>query len=223
MLKKFFLIFLLFLLSGCSIDYSVDIESDVFEENFSIIEKSDNYYYDVSAFRNYNLFYDGSSDLNYTFNELNYDDRFGFTLSGKFNSGNYQKSNLLNSYCGDFTINDDGNTYSIHLSSFNIFDEYSNLDEISFNINTGMNAISNNADRESNGIYNWIINRDNYRNKSIDIVFNKSDIKKKMSYIEGDNQSSLLYVLIFSIIIIVLFILYLVYRFRKNIIVNNDF
>ena len=68
----------------------------------------------------------------------------------------------------------------------NIFDTYSLLNEIKVTIKTDLEVISSNADVVNNNLYTWLINRNNYNNKSIKIHKN---LQKEYDKNIFDNQS----------------------------------
>lgn len=226
-MRKIILLLVVFLLTGCSVTYNLEI-SDVIKENVTATDTGDNNY-DL-----YEMFYEKPIPLSreidilpesnvkldgvsyYDMKQIDDYEKFGLNYTGIFNDKiKLSDSHILFYGLGNFDYREEEDGIYINVpSKIKIFEQFSNLDEINVNIKTDYNVIENNADKVNKNVYVWKINRDNYKNKTIKLKISKSSKLEEIT--EQDSMvtfSICLFILILFGFIIFLFVRM---RFRKN-------
>lgn len=211
-MKKIFLILVLLLLSGCSVDYNLSyIDDEIIEnitltvDNASQIEelKSNNIYAiaDASSLIKYNINYERKKAIySYTysldsFNRANYVnqcfDAFGFVKKNEFE---YVLSTSKGFNCMNYS--------------------YIPVDGYTIKITTNHEVIESNADSVKRNEYTWNINNDNASNKAIYIHFGKV---KERTILDWIYENLLSIIIIGSIFIIITTAVgYIVVKSKKN-------
>ncbi|MBR3210265.1 MAG: hypothetical protein IKF82_08415 [Bacilli bacterium] len=195
-MKKFLFFICILLLTGCDITYNLDIDDD-FVENISMIEdNSANFSYviggtDLISFKNYyvsdfipihynDIYYPESHVKVDGVTYYNKEDLSGYNkimvnLNGAFDSiDSLSNSNAIWKGCSNINISRDDDIV-ISASGFKVFDDYKIVDTLSVNIKTKYNVTEHNADKVSDDTYTWLITRDNYLNKRIQITMNEKN------------------------------------------------
>lgn len=232
-MKRVLLILIIVLsLTGCDIDYTLNIDGE-FKESASAIEtNSNNWDYMVSGmsmmeFNDYFLekeipyHYDDSyvpedfvrldNVSYYDVEDLSNDDRIGLSLKSKFDSIlGFSKSNLIWKSCTNKDITQSDGDISIRASRFKLFNEYRTLDKINVNIKSRYKALNNNADSVKDNVYTWVITRDNYDKKSIDIVFDTKNFYE--SAVKKFDDSMIKFTAVLFVILLICLIVYFVLR-----------
>lgn len=223
-MKKIILLFLFLFLSGCTAQYDLVYENENFSEKFSFL--TDIKYQDsVDYYRTSNILTRYDVDLGDIPNEefpkyydcyenkyLNQDGKIGleffYNLKNKkiLSSSTIATSLFKNIYVSDNLIRaDDVN---------NVFQDYEDLDNLIITFKSDKNIYSSNADKIDNDIYYWYLNKDNYANKSIKIVFD-NDSKMVKKYKDSVNKFLDYFVYIF-LIFVLLFILFIYNKVKKS-------
>ena len=172
------------LLTGCTINYNLEIEDNYFKETITgnvlneEIEQRDNQT-DINLFNylinneqtatiNNNSFYDKT--LNRNNNSIDYN--YSFT----YNEDTINNSRILNECFESFTFETKNNQYQIST----LGDFYCNYtDEIKINITTDYKVTNHNANKKNKNTYTWIINNENKDN--IKVYMNIDKDKKNNS------------------------------------------
>lgn len=176
------------LLSGCSVDYNLDIKNDKFIEKVNInINPQDKENGDVdlnvdsqlmgnrlkalidydvfSFFQNYSSVYDKKliQEDGYEILELNY----------TYSDSNINNSNVINTCFENREVLKLENGYKISLSGY-FYCLYNN-EQITININTKDKVVSSNAINRSDNKLTWVINKNNFENVKIDLEIEKNN------------------------------------------------
>lgn len=230
--KIFMLLLLLFMTTGCSIDYELSIKDGKYEEKINSIETNqiyfDNNNDNVVPARELKDFYlkqpiplsksttvldDGMGKLEnanyYSVSDISNDKQIGLHFNGTFDSKSYSNSSMINYGYNRFlkaTMN--GNTILSTGEKLKLFEQYSNLENVNVKITTDYNVVKHNADKVDGNTYIWKVNQKNYKDKSIYFEFNSS-VDEESSF------SGWLWIILFSIILIGLLIALIIIR-KKN-------
>lgn len=190
-IKLILIIMVMFLLSGCEANYSLYIDKDVFNETTIVLansgelntydsqtyltmkQKIDLYYkkYVDIVYQNpyYNPYLDDpQKGINYYNKELiNNGKGYGFKYSYNFNKENYLNSNIINTFFknNNSVLND--NKYTLNVYTFNGFERYNDLTQVTINITTDLEVKKSNADSVYDNVYTWTITKDDALNKKI--------------------------------------------------------
>lgn len=216
--KKLLLLIIvsLFILTGCSTVVNVDIKQGEIKENIEISMMSSNYNVD-------NIY-------EYVENEL-FEVEYDSEIMGYFKLKNNVNSNPLKAYrvyqiseyesdlllnrCFDKTdIDVNNNILTVKAEGFNCYSKYDGMGNITINLNSTYNVISNNADINFNGRYTWYINRGNNTN-DIEISIDLGDGQNTI--IKNKNNIYLVFIPFF-----LLLILGLIKILKKKIKNNNE-
>lgn len=185
------------LLSGCSIEYNAyfnesNVEEKITSTGISFSTFPVPSFIDAQGASEENVMIDGVEYYNIVsdYDIIKFDYKFGIK--------DYTRSTAINSCLKSVKINNNNGQYILNSSAyFNCFDAYPLIDNITINLFFDMdyyNIINNNADSISNNVYTWNINKDNYKNKNIQVIYsekgnklNKEDNKEK----QNENESAL--------------------------------
>lgn len=200
---KFFLVllFVLFVCSGCSVNYELDIDKSLnLNESITIhadtsgeIDKINSYNQFLPISINaddYSVFESKKDDVDY-YNISKEDDaseiRFDYSYDvSKFNDNYFARScyqfvTAMNSY------DDEEQRDELLISTskkFLCFDNQESLDSVTIKIHTTRDVYSNNADIVDGNNYIWNITRDDKDNASIQMVVSSTPIQKTLSFWE---------------------------------------
>ena len=214
-MKKKLLIFLciMFLITGCSVNYDLTIDNDSFSEDIDVNLVSERFIGD--EYCNIPSVVSSTTekyDCNITNSGINYNIKYNYTYDlNSVNNGFF-----INRCYSDVDIQDTGE--KLLLSTGGYFDciymeDIGKVDNVNINIKTDLEVLNNNADSINGNVYTWVINETNYENKPINMELKKSvNIEKVIE--ENDNSFTLIFVITF--ILIVILVIYLVIRFKAK-------
>ena len=191
----------IFILTGCTAQYNLNINDSLFEETAYLVQDSsidwntiNSIYWNSTVNDVIGNEYDGYTGAEINSNEDIYsrqkvegvkyynktrlltNKENGIKYDFKFDTSNYNLSKIANYCYDDFNVKISGNEYSISTSDqFNCFDYYNFLDDVEVNIILGYDydVLSNNADKVEKNVYTWIINKNNANNKPVEITVKK--------------------------------------------------
>ena len=185
--KRLFIIILI-LITGCSVEYNLNIDSSFSEHTVYIPESSeemiDGTQYRLPAlFSESRLTYDNSNlkEIKYYNIKTLKDNKFSFNFV--YDDNQLNDSNIANSCYQFFSVDTKENEVSILTGNkFYCFDVYEELDSVTININSNYKVIQSNADKIVGKKHTWYITRENASNKPIIFVYDKS--KKNMTIMQ---------------------------------------
>lgn len=194
-MKKIILIFLsIILLSGCDINYNINITNNKISTDLDLSVSETDY-------RNYNdnqeeklsatlyEYFDEREIL--AFDDMNYKDFYNKKVSKngrsldvnytyKYTYLDFYKSSLLNTCFEDFIVLNEDNYF--YVKAFGKFNCY--YDDTKINIKTDRKVINSNHDSYKNGVYTWNIDRD--KSNNVNIIF---QVDKENHFVEDDISS----------------------------------
>ena len=188
MKNKSLFIIILILITGCSVEYNLNIDSSFSEHTVYIPESSeemiDGTQYRLPAlFSESRLTYDNSNlkEIKYYNIKTLKDNKFSFNFV--YDDNQLNDSNIANSCYQFFSVDAKENEVSILTGNkFYCFDVYEELDSVTININSNYKVIQSNADKIVGKKHTWYITRENASNKPIIFVYDK--IKKNMTIMQ---------------------------------------
>lgn len=226
-MKRIVMLFLtVILLTGCSAQYNLSYYDNIYSENLEILGVKDDSVFVSDIEENLGKVYvvDYTNDYgdmneqdvinNYsTYNKtlINENDKYGIKFNYDYKKeDNIINSNIINNLFDSVIIND--NYINIY-NSKNIFSYYDNLDNITIKFESDKNVKESNADEVKDNICYWYINKDNYENKDIRIIFD-NDSKFVSQY--KKSMTTFLDYLIYIFLIFMLILILVIYNKVKK-------
>ena len=169
--KILLLVGLLFLVTGCSTTYNIEIYNNSVTEQIDITDNSSFSGIEVQK-KVYDLFetkLGGIDDLDRDFKPFDddSDDYHSLRAITEFKLDDYKEKILdISNCCRAVNLTDDGKYITFEtLGYFNWFEKYEDLDEITIKIKTNHKVKDHNADETGRHSYTWHIDRANYKEK----------------------------------------------------------
>ena len=212
---------LIFMLSGCSVEYNLVINNDYSVEEDIITYETSEYYrmFDSSKEELVNSFIRENEDAKkYDYEIYEDDDNYGANLSLKYKNilDYYENNNNFNEHFNKLDISKDGTIVEIHaydlknLSPFYQREYY--IEDVVINIKLPKKALYSNADKidEKEHIYTWYISA-SQTDADINIKYEENDLVKAFY----SNYTIIIIVAIISTIVISI-IIKLIITSKKN-------
>ena len=181
MKKIIFCLICLFILTGCDVTYTLDIDDD-FNETIYVTSSNPQQLNNISSYKfNNPVYYDESnvSDEGAKLPNVKYYDYIysnGITASYKFKN-EYKRSNAVHYCFPSLTIDEDEYVKLRTTVDFKCFKLEPELDKVTVNIITKNQVVSHNADKVDGNTYTWVFEK-NGSMKSIDIKYKNPNYKK---------------------------------------------
>ena len=231
-IKFILIISILFLFTGCSVDYKLKITNGKIIENMSVLENNIELatinisdigmsFNDISKKYGmeknvYSSYYNYSADEGcvlecdiYEHEYINNSKNIGFVLSNEFDYNSYSDSTIAKEMLPSFEETFDGRYLTISGgSSWNFINGYENLDNIKISIETDFPVISSNGNNKGN-VYNWNIYRGDTSGleKLYIVIDTKSEVPKK-------NKN--LYLLLIIFIVLIMLVMFILWNKNKE-------
>ena len=213
------LLAMLFLLTGCGIEYNLNIDENTFDEDVRVILPNNDQMmqivYRSIKIKQISFVGDKANDRHYYHLNADTTDSKNIYLdySYKYNKKNILKSNAITQCYKDVSLNDDDNYIDISTSDeFRCLyrDGAQLISKATINITTPLKVVSNNADKVKGDTYTWKIDKNNYKKKPI-------KIKIKNESKDADKAIITLFIIIGIIVLLLLIILcYIVNKKKQN-------
>ena len=216
-LKHISIIFLILLLSGCNVEYKIDLDKNLnIEENIKLIPTTTE---DEEKFKEFNSFIpinkevDDFETLEKKQKDIKYynqkKNKSLIQFNYRFNKDDYINSSFVNKAYEFISVTQLKDELVLSTSKeFLLYEIYENLEEVKITINSKYKLIKSNADEEEKHSYTWIINKENAYEKNIylklDTTTEDLTIREKIE--NGD------YLNIFTISIVLFIIGYFLYK-----------
>ena len=218
MKKKILLVIIVFLITGCSGKYELEIKNE------KVIEKTTALYNSKEVLKDpyehtldISLKYDDNGDflIHETKKNVKDGDKVGVELTNNYHSiddfKNY--SQIINRCYNANNITNTNNTITIKTSNeFTCLEKIEELDEVTIVIKSNHKLKSTNADKKKGATYYWYINKDNYKEKPISLVLHSN---KKVWYYDV-LKKLILIILVIGGTVLVAFTGYKLYRKRED-------
>lgn len=221
------LVFLMFLITGCTANYDLEITESGCDEKLTInattVSENDNLlkielpvWYDyeqgdesdytrvegVEYYNNELVNENGLNKLTYTYNFVGNRIIDSRIIRSSFSTVIFKK----------YDYDDDGKNDYMLISTTDDFKgfEYEKLDKVIINIHNNYKVISSNADRVNGNTYTWTFTRDN--SKAINMVYDPSVIIDNRTMLEKFIDSK--YFVSFILVSLLLFSIFIVFIFK---------
>lgn len=220
-----------FILTGCTAEYNLNIDDNMNEFDESLSVKTSSASSDYDYVKNFNEFkpidykITGYSEVNekmdgvtyYNFDNDYDDDQASFKYYYNMNKSEFLSSAIIHNCFSEINYikNDDGITLKTN-GKFTCFDKYPPLDKVIVNITTNKKVIKNNADSISGNIYTWNIYKGNETN-TIMLTFENTE---NNNINESDDISTKLKIILITlgafIVVIIGIIIYKTKKYNSN-------
>lgn len=212
MKKILILCLFIILLSGCSVEYQLEIVDDEISEN-RIVEYSDK----ISSPYQYTLDLFASADDNGDILSYNRKKEFmnGFIVTNYYDdTSSYKEKSLLYGMCFEsVSFEEDRNYITLDLSGrFLCYNTLNEMDNFTFSVKTNHKGYEDNADLFKSNTYSWDISKEDASNTNIHLVLYKD--KYVYNY---DNKILKRLGIVFSVICGTIVIGFLGYKFSLKI------
>lgn len=222
-LKYIVILLSVLLLSGCSIEYQIDLDKKLnVKENIKLLPTTSE---DIEKFKEFNLFVpinkevDDYSAFTEKIKDIEY---YKSKISNKqiefeyeFDKDTYINSSFVNNAYEFISITPVNNALVLSTSKeFLLFDNYDNLEEVKITINSKYKLIKSNADEERKHSYTWIINKENAYGKNIYLKLDTSI--EDLTILEKIENGDYLNIFTISLLLFIIgFIIYIILK-RKG-------
>lgn len=222
------LLITLFIMTGCSAEYNLVYEDNVFEESLKVIStKEDSFVSEINNYYNRGIIADYTVQLGemdefeyiskyggeYKKNIIDENNMYGLQLGYKYQKDEeYSNSSIVFNLFESIYIFDN----KIEASNIrNIFNNYNNLSKITISFKTDKNVVNINSDEIKDNVYYWYINKDNYTNKQIEIELEEAgeELLDSDGYLTGN---VIKYIIMFVVIMFLFSIIYVYEKIRKS-------
>lgn len=237
MFKLIILIVMCFVLSGCSVDYNLEINESKIKENFIINDNISESTTAEDILSYYNKYYPVYIDEiegveleskekldNVNYYEKNYIiDSYGYHMTYNFNHElkNYYRSTLLVYAYSSRDISINNNILTLQTKSMNNYIRHNNLEKLTVNIKTDYKVIENNADLINDNVYTWYFTKENNATKRLKMNIDLSTSKDEEELKEQENldkqAKSKTNMIIIGIVILIYLgvMIYIVFKRKK--------
>lgn len=204
-IKILFLCFGILLLTGCGMEYSVELNGDKMVEIATIIISNDQII-NNSAYKTFEKMiqkYDELHDLlsTYETEEIKEEKNTKLLIKSSYDIDNYENSALFNLCTKEKDVSINSSEIKITTGSpFKCYNEFKELDSVEIKFKTNHKVYTHNADKVKNGTYIWKFTKENANEKKISISMSRN--KKKADI------TPILYLLLISGIIIMAYVVY---------------
>ena len=181
--KIVLLIVILLSLTGCSFEYNMKIDTNtISEENIVYIPNTDKNDIKQEVEKLVSRYTGPTNSLGmYKQSVIEDNNNFGMSYKKNYDTLNDYNNSLSFSICYDnYKLIKEKDKIVISTSKrFNCFNKYSELDDVTINIDSSLEVKSSNADEVNGNIYTWNINKSNADNKPINIVLKPNTEQKE--------------------------------------------
>lgn len=237
MKKNLYLLLILFLLftTGCSCQYNLIIENDIYKEEIKLIGENND---EINSFNNdwkisidkeeFNHPGDPESEPSITKGTYTYKlSGNTLTFTNDFTIDNYPNSSAVSACYRQLTVEKYNDSIIISSSpEIDCFNRYPPLNELTVNITVDTQVISNNADSVNNNTYTWNLTRNNNKkainivlkneNNIINIPTNNGNTISNNNIKPSNNISDYTLYIVLAIILVLFLLGYLIFNIIKN-------
>ena len=191
-MKKIACLLIIFILTGCGVEYKINISNDTVEESIDInllidknkssneveIDLNSSDYINSLKQEDINAIVDSETAI-YDKKITNDGNMYNISLNYKYNNGSYAKSRVVNECFENHEVNYNGNKVYIHLyGTFYCFKD----EDVNIIVNSENKVVKSNGEKNGNS-YKWVINSNNYKNVDIELETTDKVEKKHSSLI----------------------------------------
>ena len=200
-MKKYLLLIVPIILTGCTANYTLTYENNNFNEEVIIENINDEELSKFDKLKASDNFKDEKNNLEYKYIDN------GKTKTIKLDIGEDLVVTKLLNYCyEDIYLINESNYFTIQTGG----EKYCKNYDIKVNFKTDKNIINSNADSINDNVLTW-----NKLDKDINIQVSKTDSIKKNKN-EKKNSESLRYIIVFVLLIVVGIATFFIYKLKNN-------
>jgi len=195
-MKKIVYIFLIVLLSGCSATIDIELDRKGVKEIVTITTSKE-YLDSVDEEELAKEFADFEYGFENYEKELIYNSNDSISKKYSYTNDydNYELMTFLNKCYSEVNVERRQELVISTSSEFLCYDYFKDLDEVKIRMKSIYKSKENNSDKKEGKYYVWEINKDNYLNKPIKIIFTNE-------YDRESNSSYMMFILLAAIIVV---------------------
>ena len=227
----------IFLMTGCTVNYNIEIKDNKVIENFDVSEKNvevANYkIVGDTSFKDIVISYKEGKELLTSYDMLNSesgcssckkynkdtiisDDEIALIFTTDHTFEEYKDSTIANEYLPGFKVNYDDESISITGgTNWSFLNDYKYLDEVVITVKTNYEVTSTNATKESAGVYVWRISK-NSKNEKLYMTVNTTMQSEDIESASNPKLYITILLVIAMIILISLLAIYTLNQKKKN-------
>lgn len=226
-MKKLILLLMAILITGCSAEYNLEYKDGLYKESlFNYGEKNEKINDDlfsnlVSEYYNKNIIVTYNAQPGDIKNEeyplyfqiynkrIIDDNKFGLLLDYNYkNKDDYKKSTIINELFYSINL---GENYIEMKDIKDIFSNYNYLDKITISFKADKYIKTINSDEKKDNTYYWYIDKSNYNNKSIYIVYANNRLDS-INTITKDNADKVIDITLLGIALFIFIFIIIIYE-----------
>lgn len=218
-MKRIFLIALLFVITGCTVNYDLNIDSDYIDEKVNINLLDDDFSDSAEVEEQLNYKKRVYNDNNFYYNSkvLATADGYEVTYSYKHDVNNYGQSSFVEKCYGQKTITTTDDLIKINTNPVFyclIMEDGFYADAVDINITTQLKVQDHNADEVIGNTYKWHIDESNYQNKPINMVLKKDKTAQEIAQniVDKIPNKEIIYVCLFILLSAIIIYIYVKHK-----------
>lgn len=224
--KKFLLLFFcIVLLTGCTVDYELDITNELVDENITILDYNEENWdllldingHDPMSYReSINIYNNDDSNIYVTNDnskiydkELINEGALGLKFKTNYNINEFNNHTYIGNCYKYFNVKNDEDVYTLSTSkTFMCFGGvHPLLEQVNVKIKVNNEVIDSNADSHSGNVYTWNITKENASNKPIIITYRRDKTINEMidEMFFSDDKIAIAIIVLVVVIVAILF------------------
>ena len=218
-MKKYLLFFGIFLfISGCSVNYELEIKDKTFNEQIEFYVTNDEFSTVKNSIKG-NTYIDSLTGEKYQLDIKQKSNGMNITNNQVYKISEYKTSKFLKICFSSFNVIEEDLYYILSTSEGLMCyaeEDVMFFDDITIKIKTNHEVINSNADEVKDNVYYWYVNDENYNKKSINIKLSKDEYIENNRRLEKEVVEPILISITIVLLLAVLVVFMIFIKKRNN-------